>query len=71
MTIILNEKDIAWTFVRPAFFSNKMGTGKVLVDDKKMPGTTIMLEDLGMFMVEQITSSEWLRKAPLVASKTN
>ena len=69
MTIILNEKNIAWTFVRPAFFSNKAGTGKVLADDKKMPGTTIMLEDLGKFMVEQITSTQWIKKAPLVASK--
>ncbi|MEO5594649.1 MAG: NAD(P)H-binding protein [Chitinophagaceae bacterium] len=68
MTIILNEKDIAWTFVRPAFFSNKAGTGKVLADDKKMPGTTIMLEDLGKFMIEQITSTQWINKAPLVAS---
>jgi putative NADH-flavin reductase len=69
MKIILNEKEIAWTFVRPAFFSNEAGTGKVLADDKKMPGTTIMLEDLGRFMAEQITSTEWIRKAPLVASK--
>ena len=69
MNIVLNEKDIAWTFVRPAFFSNKAGTGKVLADDKKMPGTTIMLEDLGKFMVEQITSTQWIKKAPLVASK--
>ena len=69
MTIILNEKDINWTFVRPAFFSNRTGTGKVLADDKKMPGTTIMLEDLGKFMVEQITSTQWIKKAPLVASK--
>ena len=69
MTIILNEKDIAWTFVRPAFFSKKAGTGKVLADDKKMPGTTIMLEDLGKFMVEQITSTQWIKKAPFVASK--
>ena len=69
MTIILNEKDIDWTFVRPAFFSDKAGTGKVLADDKKMPGTTIMLEDLGKFMVEQITSTQWIKKAPFVASK--
>jgi putative NADH-flavin reductase len=69
MEIILNEKDIAWTFVCPAFFSNGAGTGKVLADDKKMPGTTITLEDLGMFMAEQVISAEWIRKAPLVASK--
>jgi hypothetical protein len=36
-----------------------------------MPGTTIMLEDLAMFMVDQITSMEWIKKAPLVASKNN
>lgn len=59
----------AWTFVRPAFFSNDAGTGKVVADDKKMPGTTIMIEDLGMFMAEQVASDEWIRKAPLVASK--
>jgi putative NADH-flavin reductase len=69
MAIIINEKDIAWTFVRPAFFSAKPGTGKVVADDKKMPGTTIMIEDLAMFMVEQVVSTEWIRKAPLVASK--
>jgi len=69
MSIILSDKDIIWTFVRPAMVSNKAGTRKVLADDKKMPGTTIMLEDLGMFMVEQIISPEWLKKAPLVASK--
>jgi putative NADH-flavin reductase len=69
MSIILSDKDIIWTFVRPAMVSNKAGTRKVLADDKKMPGTTIMLEDLGMFMVEQITSTDWLKKAPLVASQ--
>jgi hypothetical protein len=66
-----NEKDIAWTLVRAAFLSDKAGIGKVLSDDKKMPGTTIMIEDLAKFMVEQITSVEWIRKAPLVASKIN
>jgi putative NADH-flavin reductase len=69
MKIILNDKDIIWTLVRPAMVSNKEGTRKVLADDRKMPGTTIMLEDLGMFMVEQITSTEWIKKAPFVATK--
>lgn len=71
MGIILNDKDIIWTLVRPAMVSGKAGTGKVLADAKKMPETTIMLEDLGMFMVEQITSVEWIKKAPLVASNVN
>ena len=68
LPIIVKDNDISWTFVRAAIISKKQGTGKVLASDKQMPGTTIMLEDLGKFMVEQITSTEWLKKAPLVAS---
>jgi putative NADH-flavin reductase len=69
LPIIVNEQNIDWTFVRAAMISKKPGSGKVLADDKRMPGTTIMLDDLGKFMVEQITSKEWIKKAPLVASK--
>ena len=69
LPIIINDKNISWTFVRAAVISKNRGTGKVLADDKQMPGTTIMLEDLGKFMVEQITSTQWIKKAPLVASK--
>ena len=69
LPIIINDNDISWTFVRAAMISNKPGTGKILANDKKMPGTTIMLEDLAKFMVEQITSSAWIKKAPLVASE--
>ena len=69
LPIIINDNNISWTFVRAAMISKKPGTGKVLANDKQMPGTTIMLEDLGKFIVEQITSKEWIKKAPLVASK--
>ncbi|MEO6348319.1 MAG: NAD(P)H-binding protein [Aquaticitalea sp.] len=66
---IVELKYIDWTFVRAAMISKNPGTGEVLADDKKMPGTKIMLEDLGQFIVEQITSTDWIKKAPLVASK--
>lgn len=69
MAAVLNEKSLDWTFVRPAFFSTKPGTGNVLADDSKMPGTTIMLDDLALFLVQQVTSAEWIRRAPLVASR--
>jgi putative NADH-flavin reductase len=71
LPMIVNDKEIIWTFVRAAMISGKTGTRKVLADDTIMPGTTIMLEDLAMFMVDQITSMEWIKKAPLVASKNN
>ncbi|MBK6858972.1 MAG: NAD(P)H-binding protein [Saprospiraceae bacterium] len=69
MAAVLKEKSIQWTFVRPAFFSTKPGSGKVLADETKMPGATIMLDDLGLFLVQQISSNDWVRKAPLVASR--
>jgi putative NADH-flavin reductase len=68
LPIIINDNDISWTFVRAAMISKKQGTGRVLASNKQMPGIIIMLEDLGKFMVEQITSTEWIKKAPLVAS---
>ena len=66
---ILENKNIDWTFVRAAMISKKQGTGNVLADDKQMPGTTIHLGDLGNFMVDQINSKLWVKKAPFVASK--
>lgn len=67
--IIIVNKNIEWTFVRAAMISKKRGTGNILADDKQMPGTTIRLDDLGKFMIEQINSTQWLKKAPFVASK--
>jgi putative NADH-flavin reductase len=69
MRVILNDNDLSWTLVRPAMVSNKPGTGIILASDLHMPGTTIMVEDLAKFMIEQITSTEWIKKAPFVASK--
>jgi putative NADH-flavin reductase len=69
MAAVLKEKNLEWTFVRPAFFSTKPGSGNVLANDTKMPGATIMLEDLGLFMVQQVASIDWIRRAPLVASR--
>jgi len=69
MAAVLSEKSLDWTFVRPAFFSSKSGSGNVLANDTKMPGTTIMLEDLGLFLVQQVASTDWIGKAPLVASR--
>lgn len=69
--IIVNDKNINWTFVRVPVISKNPGTGKVLANDKKLPGTKIMLDDLAKFMVEQITSNDWIKKAPIIASKIN
>jgi putative NADH-flavin reductase len=38
MAAILSEPSLDWTFVRPAFFSTKPGSGDILADDKKCLG---------------------------------
>jgi putative NADH-flavin reductase len=69
MAIILNEKDIDWTLIRPAFITDKKSTGKVLTSDRKLPGLSVTLQDLGEFIVEHVRSTQWIKKAPMLASK--
>lgn len=66
--IITNDPHIDWTLVRAAVISTGPGSGSVLADDQKLPALKIALDDLGRFMVEQVESTEWIRRAPLVAS---
>lgn len=68
LPMIITNKDIDWTLVRAAMISKKPGTGNILADDKQMPGTAIRFDDLGKFMVDQIDSTQWVYKAPFVAS---
>jgi putative NADH-flavin reductase len=68
MEIILKEKDIDWTLIRPAFITDKNGSKNVLINDKRLPGLTVTLQDLGKFTVDQVSSSEWIRKAPMITS---
>lgn len=69
LPIIIANKNIDWTFVRAAMIGTKPGTGNIAAHDTEMQGTTIQLEDLAKFMVEQIKSTKWIRKAPFLASK--
>jgi putative NADH-flavin reductase len=68
MPIVEEAKNISWTFVRPAMISPDLSTGRILVDDKKLPGTKIKLGDLAKFIVEQIESDQWIRRAPMLCS---
>ncbi len=66
--ILTSAPDIDWTLVRAAVISTSLGTGTVLANDRKLPALKIALDDLGKFMVEQVKSTAWVRKAPFVAS---
>jgi putative NADH-flavin reductase len=68
MPVIEKADKISWTFVRPAMISKGPVTGKIIVDDKKLPGSKVTLGDLSRFIVDQISSTEWIKKAPMLAS---
>jgi len=68
MAIIINENDLDWTLIRPAFITDKKSKGKIKINDKKLPGISVTLEDLGQFIVDQIQSNEWIKKGPMLAT---
>jgi putative NADH-flavin reductase len=68
MPVILKADNILWTFVRPAMISKGPVTGRIITNDKKLPGSKVSLGDLSFFIVDQIRSAEWIKKAPMIAS---
>jgi putative NADH-flavin reductase len=65
---VLRTSSLDWTLVRPPQIIKGGATGAVLVDEKNLARTKVNVDDLASFMLEQISSTEWIRKAPLIAS---
>ena len=65
---VLKKSDLDWTLVRPPRITEGELTRNVLADEKNLAGMQVNVEDLASFMLEQITSKKWIKKAPLVAS---
>lgn len=66
---VLKASDLDWTLVRPPHITTGAPIGSVLADDKNLARTQVNVEDLACFMLEQITSTQWIKKASLVASQ--
>ena len=65
---VLKQSNLDWTLVRPPQITKGNPTGKVLADESNLARTKIDVADLVDFILEQISSDQWVRKAPLVAS---
>ena len=65
---VLKKSHIDWTLVRPPRITKGEPTGNLLADEKNLARIQVNVEDLANFMLEQITSETWIKKAPLVAS---
>jgi len=65
----LEQTDLDWIVVRPGFLTDGKPKGKWRVaDDGSLKGGVITRADTAAFMLQQLTSDEWLRKRPVLVS---
>ena len=65
---VLKKSKLDWTLVRPpAILKGKSKSGNLSMDEKNLGSLKVNVEDLSNFMLEQITSGLWVKKAPLVS----
>ncbi len=66
---VLKKSKLDYTLVRPPGIMKKVFKGKrAVANEKSLARTKVNVEDLADFVVDQITSKEWIRKAPLVSA---
>jgi putative NADH-flavin reductase len=67
---VLKKSKLEWTLVRPPRIADGESKSKKLTaDEKNLASLQINVEDLSIFLLEQITSDTWIRKAPLVSNE--
>lgn len=66
---VLKNSNLDYTLVRPPHIVTGELTGTVAADDKNLVKTNVNVEDLANFMLDQITSTAWIKKAPLVSAE--
>lgn len=65
---VLKKSKLDWTLVRPpAIITGKSKSGALSADDKNLGSLKVNAIDLSDFMLEQISSGLWIKKAPLVS----
>jgi uncharacterized protein YbjT (DUF2867 family) len=69
MVDAIRSSDLAWTLVRAPRLNDKPATGKVKVGYMGQgPGTQLTRGDFASFMLDQLESDEWMRKAPRLSN---
>jgi len=65
----LAQTELDWVVVRPGFLTDGKPKAKWRVaDDGSLSGGTISRADTAAFMLQQLTSNEWLRKRPVLVA---
>lgn len=67
MEKLLAASDVDWTAVRPGILTNFKAKGRVrAADDGSIVGGFIARADVAAFMLQQLSSTEWVRKHPVI-----
>jgi putative NADH-flavin reductase len=65
---VLKSSDLDWTLVRPPRIANQTASGSISVDEKNLKNLKVSVDDLTDFILQQISSKVWIRRAPLISS---
>ena len=65
---VLKRSNIDWTLIRPPRVTKDKSTSSLIANEKSLAGMQVSVEDLADFILDQIDSEKWLKRAPLVAS---
>jgi putative NADH-flavin reductase len=66
---VLKKSDLEWTLVRPPRIANEEASGNMSANEENLTSLKVNVGDLTDFILQQITSKDWIRKAPLVSSR--
>ncbi|CDZ42263.1 Flavin reductase Short [Neorhizobium galegae bv. officinalis] len=66
--LIIENSGLDWTIVRPSILNNKLGvkTVRALASLDNFNGGSISRGDVAAFVLDQVTSDQWLRQTPLI-----
>ena len=65
---VLMKSDLNWTSIRVAFITDK-AQGKFCAHEHKTMGMRVNVDQLVNFMLDNISSDEWIKKAPFVGTQ--
>ncbi len=61
----LSESNLDWTCIRPPYIKTGVG-GTIVANDQSPPSQKVDTHQLASFMLDQLESDEWLKRAPFV-----
>ncbi len=66
---VVKSSGLGWIIVRPSMLTDKPATGRVraMTDLSQFHGGSISRADVASFVVDQVTSGQWLHQTPVIS----